>query len=168
MNREFKFRVWYPKEKKFYYTSFEQAYGILGKDAWKEEYIIQQYTGLIDKNAKDIYEGDLITITGDVEGREPCSPTHKETSCPLEVFWDENWNGWRARFIPSYNTDIYERHDLPRSYESHHLEVVGNMFENLETLKWAKYIKTKEALPAKCANRIKTSGQTRKKSKKEI
>lgn len=55
-----KFRVWYPAEKKFYHAYIETSYGILGKDAWNEKYEIQMSIGLTDVSYNDIYEGDIL------------------------------------------------------------------------------------------------------------
>jgi len=57
MNRPIKFRILSFLDKSFHYFSIEEGYpqGIAGGVSEP-----QQYTGLTDKNGKEIYEGDII------------------------------------------------------------------------------------------------------------
>jgi len=68
MNREIKFRVWDGFNKKYinpegYYFSTDVK-GFVAFDRYfnrdKEEFSIQLYTGLKDKNDVEIYEGDFV------------------------------------------------------------------------------------------------------------
>ena len=65
--REYKFRAWSNHYKKFESYSLDQI--ISGKvNLWffKESPVINQFTGLQDKNKKDIYESDVVKFWGGI------------------------------------------------------------------------------------------------------
>lgn len=109
MNRTFKFRIWDEKLKTFWYGNIRELFGHLPADV-KDEHI-QQYTGLKDKNGKEIYEGDI--ISGEFYDTEH---RHAETIVSKVVFN----NG-------AFNIAIREWHKPS-------LEIIGNIFENSSLL----------------------------------
>jgi len=57
-NREIKFRAWIPKHKKMETGLFGLRSD--GQTSFNSIAILMQFTGLTDKNGKEIYEGDIV------------------------------------------------------------------------------------------------------------
>ena len=136
MNREIKFRAWHNIEKEMREVAMLRwEDGRMSRIAgyWKEtrnngwtdhdplegKYVLMQYTGLKDKNGKEIYEGDVLK-------------------------WKYvNDNGYRRRefvtiFSVFYNegTAEYKTSDGDSLYTclNDSIEVIGNIYENPELI----------------------------------
>lgn len=75
------------------------------------EFELMQYTGLKDKNGKEIYEGDIIS----------------RGKYNFEVVWNER-KGW-------YGIDDFDNGLTVLAQHLDYVEVIGNIYENLELLK---------------------------------
>ncbi len=114
--RDIRFRAWDKEDKKM--IGWDAKDGALRNTpfGWIEnrDYVkLMQYTGLKDKNGKEIYEGDIVRTS------KHMTPT--EYYSPETVKWDDNalrWNGLYPLLIP------WSQH-----------EIIGNIYENPELIK---------------------------------
>ena len=131
MSREIKFRAWHEKTRQMLHFSepqFNMEYGLMSLEVTEEkfkgianmpsacwradEWVFMQFTGLHDKNGREIYEGDVWSWSGEIG----------------VVSWFKE----RAAFCVKINDGYSKSADyLPLG------EVIGNIHENPELLEKA-------------------------------
>ncbi|MCL4173990.1 YopX family protein [Lacticaseibacillus paracasei] len=135
MKREIKFRAWDSLKNRWYEPTFEGYRGIIeeimlsprgrltirtmteliDESMFPNRFEIMQYTGLHDKNGREVYEGDVLDIgLRNQDGKPVIAPVSYETYAAGYVL-DNGGNG------------IWQR--LTKD-----CEVIGNIFENTELL----------------------------------
>ena len=116
--RDIKFRAWNTVTKLYYYN-IQTVYDEDIADSFQnildsDELIVEQYTGLKDKNGVEIYEGDII-----------CQQMRFVETNGV-IFWQED----KARFavnLEGFITTITKP-------QEHSYEVIGNIHENADLL----------------------------------
>ena len=81
-------------------------------------YILMQSTGLVDKNEKEVFEGDIIKFDG------------KYTKAKRLIRYSEE----EGRLVACYTDFVYDYCDFNKDWISQ-WEVIGNIYENPELLK---------------------------------
>ena len=120
MNDRFKFRIWWKKENRYRIDTDIIPIGHLTDFANNNKYVVEQCTGLKDKNGNLIYEGDIVS------GRY-FNPYHPETPNP-------DIKGV-VRFIQDRMTWIIEDGDEGYDIEDcipEYFEIIGNIHEQAE------------------------------------
>jgi len=122
--RQLKFRVWDKLQERYtrcdegyqghYVLSLKGEFHNLQNGSGGKEYVVQQYTGLKDKNGKEIYEGDIVKAT---------SNQYENENFVGKVIFDEGC------FLTWVN-----KNDIRGIWGEDDIEVIGNIIENSELL----------------------------------
>lgn len=115
--REIKFRAWDKVEKRFWYFTLQEILErrMSYRGSWDEKVLIgekTQYTGLKDKDGREIYEGDIVRENYDGESEDG-----------VVIFCDGSFN---VRFKPE--------EELLIGCDSEETEIIGNIYENPELM----------------------------------
>ncbi len=131
MNNRFKFRVWDKLAKRMIYphNDNQQHFIIdlngrfhnLQNGSGGDDYVIQQYTGLTDKDNNPIFEGDIVQ--------------YNQNSSYDNMDFIAKWSDDKLGFIFQSNSGEQLVNQTPHLNRFKHLEVVGNIFEHSELLK---------------------------------
>ena len=132
MNRQIKFRAWDKEDEewleRFYVSGYGDVMAVQG-NYYPEEIesvenvVLMQYTGIKDKNGKEIYEGDVVNYFGTkgiIKFGEFGVSTDPGSGYQMVVGWFVE-NGLDCR--------------SPGDED----EVIGNIYENLELLEQTKH-----------------------------
>ena len=116
--REIKFREWETERKSMSYSTREDFDDMVGFRFLHTEggkRILMQYTGLKDKNGREIYEGDIL-----------------KGLCPLRNEWVGN-----VKYLAPYYAILGKRsHLMLENFND--MRVIGNIYENPELLEVKK------------------------------
>ena len=128
--REIKFRAWHTEKKRMFPPWSIWKSNLHGYDD-SCCLNLMQYTGLKDKNGKEIYEGDIVRNGKGIiyEVRWYNFGFHLDTpkingcwtSYTLETYEHLHWSG------PSVSPGTEE----PKHYKDWHIEIIGNIYENV-------------------------------------
>jgi uncharacterized phage protein (TIGR01671 family) len=118
---ELKFRVWVMEKNRMFYP--EGEYEILltksGVFTESKKFVVMQFTGLKDKNGKEIYEGDIVRTQYKKKDRWSEEPVYITDIRAIK--WDDNTAGFRAYKGKQGGVITGKQH-----------EIIGNVIENPE------------------------------------
>lgn len=143
MKREIKFRTWDKQNKRMEHCFYVRGFNILEQHESME---IMQFTGLKDKNGKDIYDGDVVkfhyfygtVVSGGFQEAE-----HELTGVinwgvygwSVEKIKGEHWKGYTGYGDNEGSASVLELLAMNESsIHEESFEIIGNIHDNPELL----------------------------------
>ena len=120
MSREIKFRAWDKKTERFQSGFHLTSDGKINFACLvdNEDYILSQFTGLLDKNGKEIFEGDIVSWTFDEKTKK-------------QIVFHE---GCFGHFIFMGINNEYREFIPIQKKRAEYMIVCGNIYQNPELL----------------------------------
>lgn len=127
MNREIKFRAWHEQGKMI---GWEELKYFVDLGSCFNDYktlTLMQYTGLKDKNGKEIYEGDVVVFDEFIPGNKQSAGQwiQNRSLKSLSISFKHGYFGVKGSG---------DDHISLYSAQSEHCEIIGNIYENPELL----------------------------------
>lgn len=138
--KEIKFRAWNTQENRMLYREFfdmnwytTEKNDETGSHCWgaisggQRNFLrVMQYTGLKDKNGKEIYEGDILRSQDNQYGR----PVIVDS-----VFWNDDYGCWSMLNTQNEVMGSKWGNEILEQFLRFGAEIIGNIYENSELLK---------------------------------
>ncbi len=137
--REFKFRQW-DSRRKIMHTGVGASQGTWSGFpycSW-DVYPIMQYTGLKDKNGKEIYEGDIVIIEDTYKERildDGSGPVEPVSHLAPVTFEYAEFGMELVHGADIFHSGFWSFADVERETGQNEFEVIGNIYENPELVK---------------------------------
>lgn len=137
MNRPIKFRAWDKIEKKMHDVigiNFDRGTCVLYHDDGNAEWIsdmllsdvdLLQFIGHLDKNGKEIYEGDIVQWLDGSSLIKGFVVYHKKYAC-FRIAWESDFKSFKDSGFHGTARFMY--------VEDNPLKIIGTIFENPELL----------------------------------
>ncbi len=114
--REIKFRVWDISNKRMFENVQLSNFDAFLRSSRREnenDFVVTQFTGLLDKSGKEIYEGDIIEFYKDA---------------PFQILWNDEFGKLMYCYKDGRGAGGFTKRTAKRA------TVIGNIYENPELL----------------------------------
>ena len=132
--REIKFKIWDSDRHKMHdgIEITKECYCDIIADHSLNSLIWLEFTGLHDKNGKEIWEGDILKVESDMVGFMSGIPTGNKSVRFYTVVWVDEYSHFTTK---REDGCIENGFGLRKEHSAKWFEVIGNIYENPELLK---------------------------------